>query len=145
MITAPSIMAFRATPARGLARVARGLAAALIGVCMSSPAWASCGDYLQHALPPEDMPFAGRDIGSPSPGPPRPDSAPPCHGPNCRSLPPAPAPSPAPVRVETSRDQALTGEFLLYGDNPQTRQLPACSPTTQAGYPHVIERPPRPA
>ena len=145
MITAPARPVFRATSTQGLTRAARGLAAALIGVCVSSSAWASCGDYLQHAVPPEDMPFAGRDIESHSPAAPRPDSAPPCHGPNCRSLPPVPTPSPAPVKADTSRDHALTCEFLLRDDGPQTRQFLSCSARRQAGYPHAIERPPRPA
>ena len=145
MNVAPARTTFRAISARGLARVARGLAAVLIGVCMSSSAWASCGDYLEHGQVPVAAPFTVRDVDSDTPTKPRPDSAPPCRGPNCRSLPPAPAPSPAPVKAETSRDQALTCEYLQRDDVPQAQQLPACAATTRAGYPRVIERPPRPA
>jgi hypothetical protein len=118
---------------------------ALFGLCLAPHAWASCGDYLQHAVPPDQSLLTARDLDSRSPAAPRPDSAPPCRGPNCRSLPPVPAPSPAPVKADTSRDQALTCEILRRDDVPQTRQLPSCAATKHAGYPPLIERPPRPA
>jgi hypothetical protein len=127
-----------AIPIPGMLRVA----ALLICLLAASDAWGSCGDYLEHGPQSRITSLVVIELGAQSL---RPEREIPCRGPHCRSGRETPSAPPAPPQWEQSREQAVAAEAGRRSEDRPTCRTVSEPAQAFAGYPRLIERPPRTA